>query len=272
MEQVPDSPITPKHLGQFIAGLSDGNYEDVKTMVLAILPLLLYPVIFIIWFIGIPKNILQYWVIYLVIYLILIVLMYFAINVLYNKISNACENYAITVFYRTNMVQHILSLPSDIHAFFGWMNLWLSGEKMHAKDGYHTVRRRLKAIRVCFGVWSKFFGYAPEPPIVRTTRLISCGIVVCCWVVSFYIMKLSIFIGKANLSENSSTNPRLLIPFLLAYVTVLIIFIWLYVVGTARSVGIRKALISYITTETAGDAKKSTGALQTDTAQQGQGG
>ena len=113
---------------------------------------------------GLPPIVLKLYI------LILVVIVFFALILycsIYTMTVKLIYVYAANVFSQTDLVSHVLALPSDNQAYRGWWRAVLAGKPLSFKRERYDACRRVKAIVVCFNAWSKCFGAAPPPWITR---------------------------------------------------------------------------------------------------------
>jgi hypothetical protein len=237
MEQVPDSPINTYQRKMVIAGLKRANRSELTEHVkFAVIAAAYIEIIFILPPSPMIRDKYSWYTyaIYTVILLSIGTCYLLSAWMVELGISRLMRRHAAPVFAGTNLVAHVLGLPTDAAAFRGWHIAWLAGEWLTRKQKQYNLRRRIKAIHARFGAWSRHFGCSPEPWAVRLVIYIAACVPLCyAWLIKLLAPK-----------ESTEVLLVLVIVFYIIWGLIASVF-------QGRRAGIRSALIDYFEAEAA---------------------
>jgi hypothetical protein len=249
-----DNPLTTVECDRCIAELKQANRQTEPGILAFILPLFLW--INTSWLTlsrthedGLPPVVFKLYILIMIAISILIFILYRSV---YSIVASLMNRHSTQVFSQTELVEHVLALPSDNQAYRGWWRALLAGKPLSFKKERYDACRRAKAIIVCFNGWSRFFG-APAPPWI--TRLVPH--------VLFIYLLLAAWVGLGHfffehvgLDLASSVDHPAVWDFRWIWIDIdmfsmLLLISPMIALVFGRHAGCRKALIDYFTAEAA---------------------
>jgi hypothetical protein len=250
MEQAVDSPITTDQREGCIAELKRDNSRDLSMFKLDVCAVCLLPLSQInSWFlsIGEPKSARDY-VTFACIALVVAGACYaVAAWAVLHWIAETMRRYAAEVFTQTQLVNHVLGLPSDVQAYRGRIRAAFVGEWLTFKKERFDARRRAKAIIMRFGTWCRRFHRLSELWAVGGALYIFGGTLILDWVAFIWLTSQTTVRQQIEHSQFFSFS-HIGLGFVASLLAVSVLF---DAVLRGRCIGTRLALIDYFTAEAA---------------------
>lgn len=248
------SPLTIAECNHCIARMKQANRQE-HPSIISVFPLLYIgvmnslPIFLRFPDDGLPPLVLKLYVLILIVIIILALLIY---HCTYNIAARLLYTHAASVLFQTELVHHVLALPSDNQAYRGWWRALLAGKPLSFKPERYDVYRRVKAIVVCFNAWSRCFGAAPPPWF---TRLVPHQLLFFLLIAAWGSAGDFIF-EHIGLDFTSSVDHPAAFDFRFIWINIFmygfaILAAPLFAIVIGRHVGCRKALIEYFEAEAA---------------------
>jgi hypothetical protein len=250
------SPLTTAERNRCIAELKQANRQAGLGIFAFLYPFFLW--IWTSWAIlaktqedGLPPIVLK---LFIVIVLTMISLAYILYHIIYPIAVKSMSLYSAQVFSQTELVNHVLALPSDNQAYRGWWRAFFAGKPLSFKKERYDACRRAKAIIVCFNAWSRFFG-CPAPPWI--TRLVPHVLLTVLLLIAWVGLGHFVF-EHVGLDFESSVDHPAAWDFRWIWIDIhmfctLLLASPMITIVLGRHVGCRKALIDYFTAHAARD-------------------